>query len=591
MQRRCLAPLAAFTACLVLALPAVAASPAPIAGREGMVVTAQHLASQVGADILRQGGNAVDAAVAVGYALAVVMPAAGNLGGGGFMTLRLPDGQAHFIDFREKAPLAATSGMFLDRAGNLVPGASENSWLAVGVPGTPAGLEYASSHFGSLPRATLMAPAIALARDGFELAPGDVAITSTAASRLARDPSASSLLLDQAGRPRQPGERLVQPALAASLEAIALNGPEAAMYEGPIGKAIVAAARAGGGILSEADFATYKVREFEPITCDYRGYHVIAPPPPSSGGVAICETLNILGGYDLAALGYRSAPEVHFLIEAMRRAYVDRNTQLGDPDFVDNPTSLLLDPLYAAKLRATIDPLRATPSRDLGPATPQHEGSNTTHYSIVDKDGMAVAVTYTLNSWFGIAKIAGSTGIFMNNEMDDFTTKPGTPNAYGLVQGEANAIAPGKTPLSSMSPTIVTKDGTLKLVLGSPGGARIITITLLAILNMVDHGMSVQEAIDAPRLHEQWLPDTVYLEPFALSPDTRAILEQRGHHFTDSAPWGMAEAIVTGAPTLTKASPGNAANSLPLGQAPAAGATLFGAHDSRGSMGRAIGVP
>jgi gamma-glutamyltranspeptidase/glutathione hydrolase len=378
---------------------------------------------------------------------------------------------------------------------------------------------------------------------------------------------------------------LIQADLAETLSLIAAKGPDA-FYKGPIGAAIADAARQGGGIITRADLAGYKVRELQPIECDYRGYHVISAPPPSSGGVAICETLNILSGYDLAAMGFHSAAEVHVLAEALRRVFVDRNNKLGDPDFVKNPIGELVDPAYAAKLRAGIDPERATPSATLGPAAPDHEGHNTTQYDVVDAQGNAVSVTYTLNDWFGAHRIAGRTGIVMNDEMDDFTSKPGVPNMFGLVQGAANAIAPGKTPLSSMSPTILTKDGKVALVIGSPGGSRIITITLEAILNMIDHGMNVQEAIDAPRIHEQWLPDTISLEPFALSPDTRRLLEQRGYRFEDEDHWGIAEGIAIGAPRLGSSS-GKASAFLSLGAPPLKGATMFGAHDPRGGAGSA----
>jgi len=324
-----------------------------------------------------------------------------------------------------------------------------------------------------------------------------------------------------------------------------------------------------------------------PIECDYRGYHVISSPPPSSGGVTLCETLNVLQGYDLAAMGFHSAAEVHVLVEALRRTYVDRNNTLGDPDFVTNPVAHLLDPAYAAQLRASIDPERATPSSKLGPAAPAHEGDNTTQYDVLDAAGNAVSVTYTLNDWFGAKRVAGRTGIVMNNEMDDFTSKPGVPNMFGLVQGANNAVAPGKTPLSSMSPTIVTRNGKVALIIGSPGGSRIITITLEAILNMVDHGMTVQEAIDAPRIHEQWLPDTVYLEPYALSPDTRNLLEARGYSFTEGHHWGIAEGIVTDAPALSAAKAASEAGNLQLGAQGLAGATMFGADDVRGGAGKA----
>jgi gamma-glutamyltranspeptidase/glutathione hydrolase len=572
---------------LLASSAANAAAPAPVAGSGGMVVSAQHIASDVGADILRRGGNAVDAAVAVGYALAVVYPQAGNIGGGGFMTLHLANGRSTFLDFREKAPRAATATMYQDASGNVVPGLSTDSWKAVGIPGTVMGLETARVRYGTLPRATLMAPAIKLAREGFVLGQGDAGVMAEEAEKLARDP-ASARIFQPKGQPLTKGDRLVQSDLADTLTLIAAKGPDA-FYKGPIGAAIADASRQGGGIITRADLAGYKVRELPPVECDYRGYHVISAPPPSSGGVAICESLNILSGYDLAAMGFHSADEIHVVAETLRRVFVDRNNKLGDPDFVKNPIAELIDPAYAAKLRAGIDPVRATPSSTLGPSIPDHEGHNTTQFDVVDAKGNAVSVTYTLNDWFGAHRIAGRTGIVMNDEMDDFTSKPGVPNMFGLVQGATNAIAPGKTPLSSMSPTILTKDGKVALVIGSPGGSRIITITLEAILNMIDHGMDVQEAIDAPRIHEQWLPDTISLEPFALSPDTRRLLEQRGYSFEDEGHWGIAEGIVIGAPRLG-AQDGKASAFLSLGAPPLKGATMFGAHDPRGGAGLAVPV-
>ncbi|HEX5379135.1 MAG TPA: gamma-glutamyltransferase [Phenylobacterium sp.] len=564
-----------------------AASPEPVAGSEGMVVSAQHLASDVGAQVLRRGGNAVDAAVAVGYALAVVYPQAGNLGGGGFMTIRLADGRATFLDFREKAPLGATATMFQDSEGKVVPGLSTDSWKAVGVPGTVLGLETARVRYGTLPRGVLMAPAIGLARDGFTLGQGDVGAIAQESAGLARDPAAKRIFLPH-GRPLTKGDRLVQADLAKTLALISSKGP-AAFYQGPIGAAISEASAKGGGILTKEDFARYRVRELKPVECDYRGFHVISAPPPSSGGVAICEALNILSGYDLAAAGFHSAQEVHYLVEALRRTYVDRNNRLGDPDFVANPLSELLDPAYAARLRAGIDPELPTPSSTLGPSAAVREGRNTTQYDVVDREGNAVSVTYTLNDWFGAHRVAGATGIVVNNEMDDFTSKPGVPNLYGLVEGPLNAIAPGKTPLSSMSPTIVTKDGKVALVIGSPGGSRIITITLEAIINAVDHGMDVQEAINAPRIHHQWLPDAVYLEPFALSADTRRLLEARGYKLEDQGHWGIAEGIAVGAPRLAPAQRATG-NPLSVSAPPLAGATMFGAHDPRGGAGAAVPV-
>ena len=509
-----------------------------------MVVSAQHLATDAGLQILAAGGNAVDAAAAVGYALAVTYPAAGNLGGGGFMTLRLADGRTTFLDFREKAPLAATASMFQDAQGRVVPGLSTDSWRAVGVPGTVAGLEAARERYGRLSRHAVVAPAIALARDGFVLGPGDAALFAAETPGLAADPGARAIFTHD-GQPLQAGDRLVQPQLATSLSLIDATGADSFAH-GALGQAIAAASAAGQGLITAEDFSRYKVRELAPITCSYRGATVISAPPPSSGGITLCESLNILEGYDLSAAGFHTAPEVHLLVEAMRRAYRDRNQRLGDPAFVDNPVAHLIDKAYAASLRAGIAPEAATPSATLPPAPAVAEGEHTTHFSVVDRDGNAVAVTYTLNGWFGAHRVAGDTGILMNNEMDDFTAKPGVPNMFGLVQGDANAIAPGKTPLSSMSPTILTRDGRLALVTGSPGGPRIISTVLQVIVDTVDHGMALDAAVDAPRLHHQFLPDVVDAEAGALAPDVRATLEAAGYKIQLRPDWGHAESILVG---------------------------------------------
>lgn len=552
-----------------------AASPQPVKGEHGMVVTAQHLASEVGVEVLKKGGNAVDAAVAVGYALAVLYPNAGNIGGGGFMTIRFKDGKSTFLDFRERAPLAATKTMYLDKDGKPVKGASLDGYLAVGVPGSVAGFEMAREKYGTLPRQDLMAPAIAYAKDGFILDQGDAASFASNAARLAKDPAAAAIFLKPDGKPYGAGERLLQPDLAASLAAISEKGTEA-FYKGAITDAIVKASGAKGGILAKADFEQYAVRELKPVTCTYRGYEITSSPPPSSGGVIICEILNVLEGYPLSYLGAGSAETVQVMVEAMRHAYVDRNSALGDPDFVDNPVSKLLDKAYAKDIRDKIDPFRAGVSQDLMPKG-FGESKETTHYSIIDNDGNAVAVTYTLNGSFGAGVVADGTGILLNNEMDDFTQKPGVPNLYGLVQGEANAIQPKKTPLSSMSPTIVAKDGKPFMVIGSPGGSRIITITLEAIVNVIDHGMNIQEAIDAPRIHHQWLPDTVYVEPFGLSPDTEKLLAGMGYHLdlADST-WGQAAGILVGGKSLAEIEKGG-------------GARYNGAIDSRAASGEALG--
>ncbi|MEO7152018.1 MAG: gamma-glutamyltransferase [Burkholderiaceae bacterium] len=550
-----------------------AASQAPVAAENGMVVTAQHLATRVGVDVLKDGGNAVDAAVAVGYALAVVYPAAGNLGGGGFMTIQLADGRKTFLDFREKAPLAASAAMFLDKDGAVIKGASTAGHLAVGVPGSVSGLEFALAKYGTMKRAALMAPAIGYARNGFVLEQGDADVFASATEDFRKDPASAAIFLNQ-GAAFAAGQKIVQKDLAETLKRIAQHG-EAGFYQGPVGAAIVASSRAGKGLITQTDLDRYRTRELKPVECDYRGYGIVSAPPPSSGGVIICELLNILEGYPLKALGFGSAQAVHYEIEAMRHAYVDRNNALGDPDFVRNPIERLLDKGYAAKIRAAIDPARAGVSKDIAPGIAPHEGSNTTHYSIVDKAGNAVAVTYTLNGWFGARVTAATTGVLLNNEMDDFTVKAGVPNLYGLVQGEANAIAPGKRPLSSMSPTIVTKDGKPVLVLGTPGGSRIITAVLHTIVNVIDHGMNVQEAVDAPKFHQQWLPESTNVEAFALSPDTRRILEAWGHKFAGPQPANHLAAILIGAPAL---------DGKPVGRN-----RYYGANDPRRNTGLALG--
>ena len=554
----------------------LAASPAPVQADNGMVVSAHRLASEVGVQVLRNGGNAVDAAVAVGYALAVVYPTAGNIGGGGFMTIRLADGRTSFLDFRERAPLASTKTMYLDAQGNVVDGLSTAGYLAVGVPGSVMGFETALTRFGTMARSELMAPAIRFAHDGFVLEDGDAAMLMGGSKKLGKDPAAAKIFLKD-GKPYAEGDKLVQTELAESLALISQNGPDA-FYKGVIAEKIVKASTEKHGILTKADFEQYQVRELAPITCSYRGYEIISSPPPSSGGIILCEILNVLEGYPLSQLGSGSAETVHYMVEAMRHAYADRNSALGDPEFVENPVKTLLDKAYAAKIRDAIDPFKAGKSEEVKPLA-LAESHETTHYSIVDKDGNAVSVTYTLNGSFGAGVVADGTGILLNNEMDDFTSKPGVANLYGLVQGEANAIAPKKTPLSSMSPTIITKGGKLFMVIGSPGGARIITITLEAILNVIDHGMDIQEAIDAPRIHHQWLPDRVAMEPFALSRDTQKLLSEMGYDIgidKNWTIWGQAAGILVG---------GDSVSAIEAGK----GARLNGAMDSRSLSGKAVG--
>lgn len=532
---------------------AAAAPPLPaVEAEHGMVVTSQHIASAVGAGILAAGGNAIDAAVAVGYALAVVEPCCGNIGGGGFMTIHLADGRDTFLNFRETAPAAATAGMYLDPAGNPDPGLSRHGWRAAGVPGTVLGLDRAAREYGSLPRPALLAPAVALARDGFVLGRADTEQLDAKAGRFAEDPAAAKIFLRPDGSRLQPGDRLVQKDLAGTLESIAKDGPDA-FYKGRAAAAVAAASQANGGILSAADFAGYTVTEGPPLSCSYRGYRLLSAPPPSSGGTTICEILDILEGYDVTALGFRSARSVQLMAAAMGRAYRDRNAYLGDPAFVANPLDRLLSKGYAAGIRAAIASGAGASPEAL--PTPR-ERAETTSFSVADSAGNAVAATYTINGYFGAEVMAPGTGFFLNNEMDDFTAKPGTPNLYGLVQGAANAIAPGKRPLSSMAPSLVEKDGRIVLVLGSPGGSRIITTVLETIMNIVDYGMAPQAAVDAPRLHYQGQPDTVFYERAGLSPDTIAALGAMGYKLAARQPWGAAELIEIGNGRLRGASDG-----------------------------------
>ena len=568
-----LAPTLLATALALSCIDAQAASQPPVAAENGMVVSAQHLATRVGVDVLKDGGNAVDAAVAVGYTLAVVYPAAGNIGGGGFMTIQLADGRKTFLDFREKAPLAATANMYLDKDGNVVKGASTYGHLAVGVPGTVSGMEYALRKYGTMKRQAVIAPAIKYARDGFVLDQGDIDMFLTSTEDFKKDPASAAIFLNH-GAPFQVGQKIVQKDLAQTLKAISDKG-EDGFYKGPVGAAIVASSQAGKGIITQADLDQYQTRELKPVECNYRGYGIVSAPPPSSGGVVICEILNVLEGYPLKELGFRSAQSVHYQIEAMRHAYVDRNSYLGDPDFIKNPLDHLLDKNYAAQIRAVIAPDKAGVSMDIKPGVAPHEGSNTTHYSIVDKWGNAVSVTYTLNDWFGAKVTAARTGVLLNDEMDDFTSKIGVPNLYGLVQGQANAIAPGKRPLSSMSPTIVTKDGKTVMVVGTPGGSRIITAVLHTLINVIDYGMNAQEAVDAPRFHQQWLPETTNVDNFALSPDTRKILEGWGQKFSSPQPANHLAVILVGAPSL---------DGKPVGKN-----RFYGANDPRRNSGLALG--
>jgi len=536
----------AFVFALVLAAFARGQEPAippaqSVRAHNGMVVAQEARAARIGVEILDRGGNAVDAAVATGFALAVTYPRAGNLGGGGFMLIhRARDNRDTAIDYRETAPAAATPAMFLDAQGAPDPAKSRDSALAVGVPGTVAGLALALATYGSgkFTLADLIAPAIGLARNGFPVE-DDVADSLPAVrARLARWPSAAAIFLD-GGDVLHEGDRLIQSDLAETLQAIAKDGPRA-FYTGRIAEQIAAAVRSAGGIMTADDLARYQAIERAPVRGSYRGYDVVSMPPPSSGGVALIEMLNILEGFDLA--GLPRAEALHDEIEAMTRAYADRAVYMGDPDSVQMPIGRLTSKAYAARLRARIGP-RATPAADIAAGAPAgNEGRNTTHFSVIDRDGNAVSNTYTLNFSYGLGLVAGGTGVLLNNELDDFTAKPGTANAYGLLGFNANLPGPNKRPLSSMTPTIVLKDGKPFLVTGSPGGSRIITAVLQVIVNAIDFRMPIAEAVGAPRLHQQWMPEQVFAEPGF---DAAALdaLKARGHTIAPTAPHTAANSI------------------------------------------------
>jgi gamma-glutamyltranspeptidase/glutathione hydrolase len=513
------------------------------AGSNGMVVTQEALATRVGVDILQKGGNAVDAAVAVGFAMAATYPRAGNIGGGGFMLIHLASGKDTSIDYRETAPAAINNKSFLDTGGNADPRKSRDTALAIGVPGTVAGLAMAEAKYGSgrFTLADLIAPALALARDGFPISEDLSALPPNELARLARWPSTAKIFLKADGTTLVPGTRLVQSDLANFLEAIAKDGPRA-FYEGPFAEKLAAGIQAAGGVMTADDLKGYAAYEREPVRGTYRGYDIVSMPPPSSGGVELIEMLNILEGLDLAHQD--DAHVKFFLTEAMKRAYADRALFLGDPDSVKVPVGRLIGKDYAATWRATIDPERATPASEIHPGgTVDHEGHNTTHFSVVDKFGNAVSNTYTLNFSYGVGLVAEGTGVILNNELDDFAVKPDAPNAYGLIGYEANEPAPGKRPLSSMTPTIVLKDGKPYLVTGSPGGSRIITTVLQVVVNVLDRAMDVASAVSAPRVHNQWMPDQVYAEP-GISPDVIAALEQRGDKVVPTPPFTSAASIV-----------------------------------------------
>ena len=487
-----------------------------------MVVAEEPNAAEVGAAVLKAGGNAVDAAVAVALALAVTYPVAGNLGGGGFLLARFADGRTSFIDFRERAPSKASRDMYLDAHGKLTQDSIEG-WRASGVPGTVRGLELAHRKYGSKPWKELVSPAIQLATDGFPAPYGLVEALNSARNRFERYPASKAIF----GKPIEVGEKFVQPDLARTLQRIA-NDP-GDFYEGETARRLAEAMAANGGLITLDDLKAYKAVERTPLTGRYKGYEITTAPPPSSGGVGILQMLGVLQGSDYEKAGWGAAATIHYVTETMRRYYADRSEYLGDPDFTKVPVRALTHPDYIRKQRASIDRERAGKSEAVRPGElSAYENSETTHLSVVDKAGNAVSLTYTLNGGHGSAVTAPGLGFLLNNEMDDFAAQPGSPNMFGLVQGEANAIKPGKRPLSSMTPTILTRDGKLFMVVGGPGGGRIITAVLQTILNVVDFGMNVQDAVDAPRFHHQWQPDKITLER-GFSPDTIRLLQQRGH--------------------------------------------------------------
>jgi gamma-glutamyltranspeptidase / glutathione hydrolase len=526
----------------------------PAIAPRGMVASQEKRATRVGVEILKAGGNAVDAAVAVGFALAVTHPQAGNIGGGGFMLVHIAArNQTIAIDYRETAPAAMTRDIFLDEKGEADPKKSRDSALGIGVPGTVAGLALAHEKYGSgkFTLAELIAPAIRLARDGIPVDDEFADTLPRAQPRLARWPAAAKIFLKADSAPLTRGDTLVQSDLAASLETIAREGP-AAFYDGPLADRIVAGIRAAGGIMTGDDMKGYRAIERTVVRGNYRGYEIASMPPPSSGGVHLIEILNILEAFPLRESGPGAAATLHLMIEAMKPAYADRAEHLGDPAFVQVPVAGLTAKSYAGALRQAIDPERARPSTEIRAGSPPREGDQTTHFSIVDAQGNAVANTYTINFYYGLGLVADGTGILLNNELDDFAAKPGAANAFGLLGGDANAPAPGKRPLSSMSPTIVFRDGRVLLVTGTPGGSRIITTVLQVISNVIDHRMNIAEAVAAPRLHHQWMPDRVFLES-GFSPDTLRLLEARGHKITTAASFGSANSILVTPEGLTGA--------------------------------------
>lgn len=516
----------------------------PVWAENGMVSAQEQIAAEIGRDILAQGGNAFDAGVAVAFALAVTLPRAGNIGGGGFMLVHDgKTGETKAVDYREIAPAGASRDMFLDAEGNADSELSSYSGAASGVPGTVAGMKLVLDEYGSMEWADVIAPAIRLAEEGIIVIPDLADSLEAMQDRLTKFPAAAKVFYKEDGSLYRPGERLIQADLATTLKKVAAEGP-AGFYTGPVAEAIVNSVNAAGGVMTLEDMSGYKAVIREPVRGTYRGYEIVSMPPPSSGGIHLVQILNALEGYPIGALGENSSETIHLMAEAMKLAYADRSEYLGDTDFVDVPIDILTSKAYAADMRAKIKAGYATPSEQIKPADlAPYESNETTHYSIIDKDGNAVSNTYTINFSYGSGLVADGTGVLMNNEMDDFSAKPGVPNAYGLIGGDANAVEAGKRPLSSMTPTIVNKDGQVWMVTGSPGGARIITTVLQVIVNMIDHKMNIAEASTAARIHHQWLPDTLRIEG-GISLDTQRALEAKGHVLSLEEVMGSTQSVM-----------------------------------------------
>ncbi len=568
------------TALLIDAMGDYEPAKSAASGRNGMVASGHHLASKIGAAILGEGGNAVDAAVAIGYAMAVTVPGAGNIGGGGFMTLRMANGTEKMIDFREAAPIKADQNMYLGADGKILGDAGARSWSGVAVPGTVAGFEFARKNYGTFPHKALVDPAVRLAKDGFRLTQwDDIVAHSGELGELAKTNSYIGRFFMKNGEPYKAGEVFKQPNLAKTLKTIADDGAQA-FYNGWIPAETVRASSEAGGILTLADFEKYQALQYEPVRCTYRGYKVISAAPPSSGGVSICETLNIMEGFPLAEKGYQSVDNIHYLIETFRYVFHDRNMEIGDPRYVTNDVSKLTDKRYAAEIRSKISPVKAGDSKSLAAGLVVKESKFTTDFSVVDKWGNAVSVTYSLGLRFGTGKVAGEAGYFLNDTMIGFTAKVGAPNAFGLVQGPANSIAPEKRSLSSMSPTIITKDNKVAMVVGGAGGPRIISGVAQVIMNALDYKMDVKQAVDAPRIHHQWLPDSTSLDYQAIPPAVKEKLQSMGHKFT-------------GGETATANGPLTYFNSSFIDAIVIDGQTglMTGSHDGREPTGSGAGIP